>query len=425
MSDDILRTIKHCRKSLLFFNDEAWKKKVSNDCFDVTMGSLDGAEVCELVGLYILDSLSQKLIKNDIGLYRDDGLIVLRGKNGHELDKTRKEITQIFKHIGFQIEIDINLKIVDFLDVTFNLTENTYKPFKKPNGTLLYINTESNHPPEIIKQIPISINTRLNQNSSNENVFNSSKTEYEEALKNSGYKNFTLKFEPKVEKPKRNRNRKIIWFNPPFSKNVSTNIGKRFLNLIDRHFPKTHKLYKIFNRNTVKLSYSCTKNMGRIIKTHNKKLTTTKTTEILDCNCRSKQNCPLNGLCRSSSVIYKCIASVPNKPDKVYIGLTEGEWKKRHSGHKTSFKHKKHSNSTALSTYVWDIKEKQKIDPILSWSILKSVPAYSNITKRCLLCLHEKLEIISYENTDELLNKKSELISKCRHQNKFQLSNYK
>ena len=258
MSDDILRTIKHCRKSLIFFNDEAWKKKTSNDCFDVTMGSLDGAEVCELVGLYILDSLSQKLIKNDIGLYRDDGLIVLRGKNGHELDKTRKEITQIFKHIGFQIEIDINLKIVDFLDVTFNLTENTYKPFKKPNGTLLYINTESNHPPEIIKQIPISINTRLNQNSSNENVFNSSKTEYEEALKNSGYKNFTLKFEPKVEKPKRNRNRKIIWFNPPFSKNVSTNIGKRFLNLIDRHFPKTHKLYKIFNRNTVKLSYTKT-----------------------------------------------------------------------------------------------------------------------------------------------------------------------
>ena len=40
--------------------------------------------------------MSQKLIKNDIGLYRDDGLIVLRGKNGHELDKTRKEITQIY-----------------------------------------------------------------------------------------------------------------------------------------------------------------------------------------------------------------------------------------------------------------------------------------------------------------------------------------
>ena len=423
ISDETLRIIKHCRKSLLFYKNEAWKKKTTNDCFDVTMGSFDGAEICELVGLYILDSLSQNLIKNDLGLYRDDGLIVLRGKNGHELDKTRKEIIKIFKNIGFQIDININLKIVDFLDVTFNLDEN--KPYEKPNDTLLYINTESNHPPEIIKQIPISINNRLNQNSSNEQIFNSSKREYEEALKKSGYKDFELKFEPKKGKRKRNRNRKIIWFNPPFSKNVQSNIGKKFLNLIDKHFPKTNKLHKIFNRNTIKLSYSCTKNMGRIIKSHNKKITTTKTTENLDCNCRSKQNCPMEGKCRSRNVIYKCIASVPNKPDKVYIGLTEGEWKKRYSCHKTSFKYKKLSKSTALSTYVWEIKEKEKIDPILTWSILKSVPAYNNITKRCPLCLQEKLEIISYKNPEELLNKKSELISKCRHQNKFQLSNYK
>ena len=72
------------------------------------------------------------------------------------------------------------------------MAENSYKPYKKPNDTLLYINTESNHPPEIIKQVPISINNRLNQNSSNEQIFNTSKTEYEEALKNSGYKDFEL-----------------------------------------------------------------------------------------------------------------------------------------------------------------------------------------------------------------------------------------
>ena len=116
------------------------------------------------------------------------------------------------------------------------------------------------------------------------------------------------------------------------------------------------------------------------------------------------------------------MASVPNKPDKVYIGLTEGEWKKRHSGHKTSFKCKKLAKRTALSTYFWEIKEKEKIDPILTWSILKSVPAYSNITKRYPLCLQEKLAIISYEKPEELLNKRSELISKCRHQNKFLIS---
>ena len=50
------------------------------------------------------------------------------------------------------------------------------------------------------------------------------------------------------------------------------------------------------------------------------------------------------------------------------------------------------------------------------------MPAYSNITKRCPLCLQEKLAIISYEKPEELLNKRSELISKCRHQNKFLIS---
>ena len=121
---DEIRTITHCRKSLLFSGNETWVKKNSSNCFDVTMGSYDGAEICELVGLHILDELCKKLNKNDIGLYRDDGLILLRNKNGHEMDKIRKQIIQIFKTIGFQIDININLKIVDFLDVTFNLSDN-------------------------------------------------------------------------------------------------------------------------------------------------------------------------------------------------------------------------------------------------------------------------------------------------------------
>ena len=119
------------------------------------MGSHDGAEICELVGLFILDTLSKKLNKNDIGLYRDDGLIVLKDKNGHELDKIRKQIIQDFKAIGFQIDININLKIIDFLDVTFNLLENLYKPYKKLNSKIVYINTDFNHSPEVIKHIHI------------------------------------------------------------------------------------------------------------------------------------------------------------------------------------------------------------------------------------------------------------------------------
>ena len=93
--------------------------------------------------------------------------------------------------------------------------------------------------------------------------------------------------------------------------------------------------------------------------------------------------------------------------------------------HQKSFTTKKYANNTALSNYVWQIKNTHNKLPDLKWSIIKSVPAYSNLTKRCLLCLHEKLAIISYPAPDELLNKKTEFISKCRHENKFLLANYK
>ena len=52
--------------------------------------------------------------------------------------------------------------------------------------------------------------------------------------------------------------------------NVSTNIGHRFLTLVDKHFPKDHKLRKIFNRNAIKISYSCMNNTKQIIDDHNK-----------------------------------------------------------------------------------------------------------------------------------------------------------
>ena len=71
------------------------------------------------------------------------------------------------------------------------------------------------------------------------------------------------------------------------------------------------------------------------------------------------------------------------------------------------------------------MKDKYDITPNLEWYIIKSVSGYSNISKRCMLCLHEKYEILNYPDQEELLNKRSELVSKCRHINKFLLSNYK
>ena len=89
--------------------------------------------------------------------------------------------------LGFQIEIKTNLRIVDFLDIRFNLLDGTYKPYKNTNNQLLYVNTSSHHLPQIIKQLPISISDRLLNNSSNMQVFDMSKGENEKALRESGY----------------------------------------------------------------------------------------------------------------------------------------------------------------------------------------------------------------------------------------------
>ena len=74
-----------------------------------------------------------------------------------------------------------------------------------------------------------------------------------------------MKTKKLVENNQRTRRRKIIWFNPSYSRNVKMNIGKNFLNLLVKHFPANNKMHKIFNKNTVKVSYSFMKNMDSII----------------------------------------------------------------------------------------------------------------------------------------------------------------
>ena len=83
------------------------------------------------------------------------------------------------------------------------------------------------------------------------------KGEYEKDLRESGYKNISLIYTDKKDmKQKRNCSDNIIWSNPLFSESVSTNVGKRFLNMIDEHFPKSKKLHTVFNITAVKVSYS-------------------------------------------------------------------------------------------------------------------------------------------------------------------------
>ena len=125
ISEKGTRTIYHYRRSLLFPNSIPWKEKTSADCFDVTMGGYDRAEVCELVGLFILNQLSNIANKEDVGLYRGDGLMMLRNVNSRD---TRKNIIKIFKGLGFQIEIVTSLHSVNFLDTTLDLKTGTYRP---------------------------------------------------------------------------------------------------------------------------------------------------------------------------------------------------------------------------------------------------------------------------------------------------------
>lgn len=94
------------------------------------MGSFDGAEICELVGIFILNRLSSVVNKANVGLYRDDGLMILQNCTKRIADIKRKEVIKEFKNIGFDIEIDANLKVVNFLDITLDLNSDSYKPFK-------------------------------------------------------------------------------------------------------------------------------------------------------------------------------------------------------------------------------------------------------------------------------------------------------
>ena len=421
ISDNELKIIKHARKSLLFDSNNTWTKKDDDDLFDVTQGSYDGAEVCENIGLFLLHSLSKRFGKDNYGLYRDDGLAVLTSCSGPQADKARKDLIKIFKDNGLNITVETNLLATDFLDVHFNLQNGIYKPFRKPNDTPLYVNAGSNHPPNIIKQLPLMIGRRISDISSNKAEFDKASREYNDALSKSGYKEKIIYQE--TPKQKKNRSRNILWFNPPYSKSVKTNVGKAFLGLIEKHFPPHHKYRSLFNKNNVKVSYSSTENMENVIKRHNAKiLNTSKSQATRTCNCPVKSNCPLQENCLKKCIIYKATVTSENSK-KIYYGQSEPEFKSRLANHTKSFKYRSYEKDTELSKYIWSLKDREKPYDI-AWSIAATASQYKCGTRKCDLCITEKY-MIAMAEPETLLNSKSELISKCRHCNKFYLKNWK
>jgi len=146
------------------------KKHDSN--FDVTMGSYDGAETCQLIGISLLYLLTTAMdLEYNLGLYRDDGLIVCKG-TPRNIEQNKKKICSFFRKFNLSITIKANKKAVNFLDVTFKLTNQSYKLYTKPGNTILYVHKQSGHPPAVLKNLSENINERLSTLSFSEEVFN-------------------------------------------------------------------------------------------------------------------------------------------------------------------------------------------------------------------------------------------------------------
>ena len=137
---------------------------------------------------------------------------------------------------------------------------------------------------------------RISETSSNEQIFKESIPIYEKPLKKNGFHEKLEYVREEVDKhckeEKKRQKQKIIWLNPSFSNSVKSNVGKQFLKLVRQHFSKGHKLNKIFHKNTLKVSYSCVRNMSSILTSHNKKILAENEKQY-ECNCRKKDKCPL------------------------------------------------------------------------------------------------------------------------------------
>ena len=205
------------------------------------MGAFDGAECSELIGLFMLNRVvhEKKIFKpEEIILYRDDVLSMSEG-DGPTMERKSKAFKNIFKQEKLNVTCETNLTRVKFLDVLFDLKENSYKPYHKANSKVRYVSSGSNHPCVVLNNIPIGINQRLRNISSDAEAFNSEKRIFQEALYSAGHKHELsfhdrkrkIRFGPSSKRKHKESNsahskeRDVIWYAPPFDLFSATNIG--------------------------------------------------------------------------------------------------------------------------------------------------------------------------------------------------------
>ena len=164
--------------------------------------------------------------------------------------------------------------------------------------------------------------------------------------------------------------------------------------------------------------------MKTIINTHNKQiLKTPEPDNERKCNCpKTKPSCPLDGHCLIKNIVYKASVTPESSAPKQYIGITSTPFKERLGNHNQTFKNKSPSHSTELSKYLWSLKERNE-QYTLKWSIIQKATPYNPATKRCNLCLAEKYHIMTSDK-NITLNKRHELMGKCRHRDKYKLIDF-
>ena len=113
---------------------------------------------------------------------------------------------------------------------------------------------------------------------------------------------------------------------------------------------------------------------------------------------------------------------ITNKGSHIYYGASDGEFKSPYN-HTKSFRHRHHEQATEVSKHIWKLQDKG-INFKVKWSAAAYASTYRCGSRRCDLCLMEK-NVIARANYKKLLNKRTELISKCRHKNKYILKSIK
>ena len=157
------------------------------------------------------------------------------------------------KEMGLKVIIEPSSKVIDYLDIELDLTRGVVKPYHKPNNITKYVHKDSNHPPHVINNLPVSVQKRISSISSNKEIFEQNITRYQEAIDKAGYnvkleynENDMKKIEKEAKKQnnadhnsekkqKRKRTRNIIYYNPPYNQLVQTNLSYEVRKIIKKN----------------------------------------------------------------------------------------------------------------------------------------------------------------------------------------------